>query len=72
MNPTRHQVREGIEESTVELRLTTVSLTQVVGLLRKIELADHPVYVKRVELKRRYDDHTRFDVVIVAGALSRT
>lgn len=71
MNPLRHQVREGIEETTVELRLTTVSLSQVVGLLRKIELADHPVYVKRVELKRRYDDRTRFDVVIITGALSR-
>lgn len=72
MNPARHQVREGIEESTVELRLTTVSLSEVVGLLRKIELAEHPVYVKKVELKRRYDDHTRFDVILIAGALSRT
>ncbi len=72
MNPTRRQVREGIEETTVELRLTTVSLSQVVELLREIELAEHPVYVKKVELKRRYDDHTRFDVILIAGALSRT
>ncbi len=72
MNPSRRQVREGLLESAVELRLSTVSLHEIVGLLRKIEQAGQSVYVKRVELKRRYDDHTRFDAVIVAGAVSKT
>jgi len=71
MNPSRRPAREGFEESTVELRLTNVSLTEVVGLLRQIEAATEPVYVKRVELKRRYDDNARFDAIIVTGSVSR-
>jgi type II secretory pathway component PulM len=72
MNPSRRQVREGLLENAVELRLSTVSLHEIVGLLRKIEQAGQSVYVKRVELKRRYDDHTRFDAVIVTGSVSKT
>lgn len=72
MNPSRRQVRDGLLESAVELRLSTVTLQEVVGLLRKVEQAAQPVYVKRVELKRRYDDHTRFDAVIVTGSVSKT
>jgi len=72
MNPARRAAREGYEESTVELRLTSVSLAEVVGLLREIESATEPVYVKRVELKRRYDDNTRFDALILTGSVSRT
>ena len=72
MNPSRRQVREGLAESAVELRLSTVSLREIVGLLRKIERSPQPVYVKRIELKRRYDDRTRFDAVIVTGSVSKT
>ena len=70
MNPNRRPTREGLEETTVELRLTNISLTEVVGLLRQIETAPEPVYVKRVELKRRFDDNTRFDAIIVTGSVS--
>lgn len=72
MNPSRRPMRDGFEENSVELRLNSVSLVELVGLLRRIEDAEQPVYVKRLEIKRRYDDATRFDATIVAGALSRT
>jgi len=72
MNPSKRPVRQGFEENAVELRLSSVTLPEVVGLLEKIESANQPVYVKRVELKRRYDDGGRFDVIIVAGSVSRT
>jgi type II secretory pathway component PulM len=72
MNPSRRPAREGLEESAVELRLSSVALPELVGLLQQIENATEPVYIKRLELKRRYDDQTHFDVVIVAGSLSRT
>jgi hypothetical protein len=72
MNPAKRPLKRGFEESSVELRLTAVTLPEVVGLLEKIEAATQPVYIKRVELKRRYDDSSRFDAVIVAGATSKT
>jgi len=69
MNPSRRKVRDGEEESLVEVRLSAVPLPEIVGLLRNIEQATEPVYVRRVELKRRYDDKTRFDATIVAGMI---
>jgi type II secretory pathway component PulM len=72
MNPTRRKLPKGIEESAVELRLQDVALADIVGLLRQIELADEPVYIKRLDLRRRYDDRTRFDAIIIAGAVSAT
>jgi len=72
MNPSRRPSRDGFEESAVELRLVNVTLPEVVGLLRQIDEAVAPVFVKRFELKRRYADSSRFDAVIVAGAVSRT
>lgn len=71
MNPAKRPLKRGLEESSVELRLTSVTLPEVVGLLEKIEAATQPVYIKRVELKRRYDDSSRFDAIIVAGATSK-
>lgn len=72
MNPSRRKLPEGLEENAVELRLQDVALSELVGLLRQIELAEEPVYIKRLDLRRRYDDRSRFDAVIVAGALSET
>lgn len=71
MNPSRRRVRDGEEESLVEVRLSSVPLTEVVGFLRKIEQASEPVYVKRVDMKRRYDDKTRFDATIVAAMIEK-
>ena len=59
MNPTRRKLPEGLEESAVELRLQDVALADIVGLLRQIELAQEPVYIKRLDLRRRYDDRSR-------------
>jgi hypothetical protein len=70
MNPTRRKLPKGLEESAVELRLQDVALADIVGLLRQIELAQEPVYIKRLDLRRRYDDRTRFDAILIAGAVS--
>jgi hypothetical protein len=71
MNPSRRKVRDGEEESLVEVRLSAVPLPDIVGLLRNIEQATEPIYVRRIELKRRYDDKTRFDATMVAGMIER-
>jgi general secretion pathway protein M len=71
MNPSRRKVRDGEEESLVEVRLSAVPLPDIVGFLRNVEQATAPVYVRRLELKRRYDDKARFDATIVAGMIER-
>jgi len=72
MNPSRHPLRDGKEETLVELRVSGASLAEIVSFLLRIEQAEQPVYVKRLELKRRYEDKTRFDATVVTGALSRS
>ena len=71
MAPSRRELDGGLEETLVELRLSSVSLDEVVSLLRAIDRAAAPVYVKRLELRKRYDDTRAFDVLLVAGALAR-
>jgi type II secretory pathway component PulM len=72
MNPSRHALRDGTEETLVELRVNGVSLPELVSLLQRIEAAEQPVYIKRLEIKRRYDDKSRFDATVVTAAVSRT
>jgi type II secretory pathway component PulM len=66
MNPSRRRLRDGEEENMVEVRLSAVPLTELVTFLREVEEAGTPAFLRRVELKRRYDDHTRFDATVVA------
>jgi type II secretory pathway component PulM len=72
MNPTRRKLPDGRIENSVELKLQDIALTELVGLLRQIETSNEPVYIKRLDLRRRYDDETRFDATVIAGAFSPT
>jgi general secretion pathway protein M len=72
MNPSTRALRDGYVESAVELRVNGVTLPEIVSLLERMEESTQPVYIKRLEIKRRYDDKTHFDATVVAGAMSRT
>lgn len=69
MSPSKRNVEGGGEESNVELKLTKVSLEQLVALLRDIEDADVPVTVKRLSMKKRYDSKSEFDASVSASVL---
>lgn len=68
MTPARRPLAEGRQESTVELKLSSISLGEVVALLTGIESEKTPVYMKNFSVKRRYDDESRFDVTLVVAA----
>jgi type II secretory pathway component PulM len=68
MNPSRRALDAGRQESTVELKLSAVTLGEVVALLRAVEGETSPVYVKQFSVKKRYDDASRFDVTLVTAA----
>lgn len=68
MSPSRRALDGGRQESTVELKLSAVSLGEVVALLQAVEGERSPVYVRQFSVKKRYDDASRFDVTLVAGA----
>jgi len=69
MNPRRRELKSGLDEMVVDLRLSHVSLGAVVSVLRSIEESGRPIYTKQLELKRRYDDKHHFDVALMAATL---
>lgn len=68
MSPQRRPLDGGRQESTVELKLSAVTLGEVVALLRAVEGERSPVYVKHFSVRKRYDDASRFDVTLVTAA----
>ena len=68
MTPARRPLDGGRQESTVEMKLSAVTLGEAVALLHAIEGERSPVYVKQFSVKKRYDDASRFDVNLVAAA----
>ena len=69
MSPSRRALDGGRQESTVELKLSSVTLGEVVALLRAVEGENSPVYVKQFSVKKRYDDASRFDVTLLTAAM---
>jgi len=69
MVPAKRAIEGGRQESTVDLKLSSVTLGEVVALLHAIEGEASPVYVKQFSVKKRYDDASRFDVSLVTAAL---
>ncbi|MBI5504895.1 MAG: type II secretion system protein M [Deltaproteobacteria bacterium] len=71
MSPGRRPLDGGREESTVELKLSAVTLPEIVALLRDVEGGKSPVYVKHLSIKKRYEDASQFDVTLVTAAVTR-
>lgn len=67
MTPTRRPLEGGRQENTVELKLSSATLGEIVALLQAVEGERSPVYVKQFFVKKRYDDSSRFDVTLVTA-----
>ncbi len=72
MNPSTRSVAEGMQEEDVEMRLSGVSLRELVALLYRVEKADLPLLVSRIQMKKRFDQPFVFDATLVVGRLRPT
>jgi len=72
MSPGKRALEGGREESTVDLKLSAVTLPEIVAMLREVETGKGPVYVKHLSIKKRYEDASQFDVTLVTAAVTRT
>ncbi len=72
MNPSTRTVGEDLEEEDVEMRLSGVSLRELVGLLYRVEKTDLPLLVSRMQMKKRFDQPFVYDAVLVIGRLRPT
>ena len=69
MNPSTRTVGEDLQEEDVEMRLSGVSLREVVSLLYRVEKTDLPLLVSRIQMKKRYDQPFVYDATLVVGRL---
>lgn len=72
MNPSTRTVSEDLQEEDVEMRLSGVSLPDLVALLYKVEKSELPLLVSRVQMKKRYDQPFVYDATVVVGRLRPT
>jgi hypothetical protein len=69
MNPSTRSVAEDLQEEDVEMRLSGVSLRELVTLLYRVEKSDLPLLVSRLQMKKRFDQPFIYDATLVVGRL---
>lgn len=69
MNPSTRTVAEDLQEEDVEMRLSGVSLREVVALLYRVEKTDLPLLMSRLQMKKRFDQPFVYDATLVVGRL---
>jgi len=72
MNPSTRNRSDGMQEDSVEIRLSGVSLRALVGLLHEVEKGEAPLLVSRLRMKKRFDEKQLFDATLVVARLRRT
>jgi hypothetical protein len=70
INPAGHETYEGVNQETIELKLSGVSLQDVVALLYKMDTAGSTLRCTNLTIKKRYKDPYTFDVTLTAIALT--
>jgi type II secretory pathway component PulM len=70
INPTGHETYEGVNQETIELKLSGVSLQDFVALLYKMDTAGSTLRCTNLTVKKRYKDPYTFDVTLTAIALT--
>lgn len=69
MNPDSKVVAGVYREESVELKLSGISLEQLVDMLYRIEKGPHPLRVTRLQIKKQYRDPHSFDVTATVSML---
>jgi general secretion pathway protein M len=70
INPVGREERGGVAREAIELKLSGVSLQELVDLLYKIDVTGAAVRCTNLAIKKRYKDPYTFDVTLTAIALN--
>lgn len=70
INPAGRETYEGVDQETIELKLSGVSLQDVVALLYKMDTAGSTLRCTNLTIKKRYKDPYTFDVTLTAIAFT--
>jgi type II secretory pathway component PulM len=69
MNPGNKTLGNAYREESVELKLTAVSLKQLVDMMYRIEKGTHQLRVSRMQLKKKPKDPQSFDVTATVSMI---
>jgi len=69
MNPGSKVLGNVYREESVEFKLTSVSLKQLVDMLYRIEKGTHQLRVTRLQVKKRFKDPHSFDVTATVSMI---
>ena len=72
MNPKTKVINDAYHQESVELKLTAISLEQLVDMMYRIEKGQHPLRVTRLQVKKRRRDPRTFDVTATVSMLEPT
>jgi general secretion pathway protein M len=70
INPVSHETHEGVDQETIELKLSGVALQEVVALLYKMDATSSTLRCTNLAIKKRYKDPYAFDVTLTAIAFT--
>ncbi|NMC73760.1 MAG: general secretion pathway protein GspM [Geobacteraceae bacterium] len=69
ITPLKSEERGGFMEDAAEVKIEGVTANEAVNLLYRLEKGDRPVLVKKANLKTRFDDPSRLDLVLTIALL---
>jgi len=69
ITPLKGDERDGGVEETADVRIDGLSANEMVNLLYRLEKGSRPIVLKKVNLRVRFDDPSRFDLAMVAALL---
>ncbi|MGE0820787.1 MAG: type II secretion system protein GspM [Candidatus Binatia bacterium] len=69
ISPVGREERSGVTQESIELKLSSVSLQELVELLYKIDTAGTALRCSQISIKKRYKDPYTFDVTLTTIAL---
>ena len=69
ISPLKGDDRAGFIEDAADVRVEGLTANEAVNLLYRLEKGSRPVVLKKVNLRVRFDDPTRFDLALVMALL---
>jgi len=67
--PIKGEERNGVFEDAAEVRIDGLTLNEAVNLLYRLEKGSRPVFIKKSNLRTRFDDPSRCDLTMTIALL---
>jgi general secretion pathway protein M len=67
--PVKGEDRRGVIEDAAEIRIDGITLNEAVNLIYRLEKGGRPVTIKKCNLRTRFDDPSRCDLIMTVALL---